>query len=160
FLVMWPHDEIMVKGHRISLHHVVRRYKDGMTGEQIAEWFPSLKPGLLRQVIDFYLAHQTEVDADVAEEEAGMDRNRAGAEKRRDVEQMRGRYAEKKQAERGWAMALRFLLDENLREALWHAIQHHNSLGVDVLDALRVGDAPAPPTGTADPDLLQWCEAN
>src|SRR3954469_19438412 len=57
-------------------------------------------------------------------------------------------------------MALCFLLDEHLRGALWQAIGHHNSHGGDVLDTLRVGDTPAPPLGTVDPDLLLWCEAN
>src|SRR3954454_3099628 len=57
-------------------------------------------------------------------------------------------------------MGLCFLLDEQSRGPLWQAIQRHNALGLDVLDVLRVGDAPAPPLGTPDPDLLLWCEAN
>jgi hypothetical protein len=57
-------------------------------------------------------------------------------------------------------MALCFLLDEHLRGPLWHAIVHHNAQGIDVLDVLRVGDPPAPPLGTPDPDLLLWSEAN
>lgn len=56
-------------------------------------------------------------------------------------------------------MALAFLLDENLRGALWNAVQQHNTAGVDVLDVLRVGDPPAPPLGTLDPNLLVWCAA-
>src|SRR4051794_37277699 len=57
-------------------------------------------------------------------------------------------------------MALCFLLDEHLRGTLWQAMGQHNARGGDVLDVLRVGDPPAPPLGTADPDLLLWCEAN
>lgn len=57
-------------------------------------------------------------------------------------------------------MALSFLLDENLRGPLWHAIQQHNSRGRDFLDVLCVGDPPAPPTGTPDPDLLLWAESH
>src|SRR5437868_13813413 len=57
-------------------------------------------------------------------------------------------------------MALRFFLDEQLRGPLWHAIQQHNAAGAYVLDVLRVGDPPAPPLGTADPDLILWGEAN
>jgi hypothetical protein len=57
-------------------------------------------------------------------------------------------------------MALCFLLDENLRGPLWHAVQQHNAQGVNVIDVLCVGDPPAPALGTADPDLLLWCEAN
>ena len=29
FLTEWPFGEIMIKGHRIGLYHVIRRYKDG-----------------------------------------------------------------------------------------------------------------------------------
>jgi hypothetical protein len=57
-------------------------------------------------------------------------------------------------------MALRYLLDENLRGALWRALQQHNANGVDPVDVLRVGDAPAPPLGTPDPGLLLWAEGN
>jgi len=55
-------------------------------------------------------------------------------------------------------MALCFVLDENLRGALWHAVQQHNAAGADVLDCLCVGHPPAP-LGTLDPDLLLWCES-
>ncbi len=57
-------------------------------------------------------------------------------------------------------MALCFFLDEHLRGPMWRAIQQHNAAGIDVLDVLRVGDPPAPPLGTADPDLLLWGEAH
>src|SRR4051794_2238193 len=57
-------------------------------------------------------------------------------------------------------MALSFLLDENLRGPLWHAIQLHNAHGVDVLDVVCVGGPNAPPLGTQDPGLLLWCEAS
>jgi hypothetical protein len=55
-------------------------------------------------------------------------------------------------------MALCFLLDEHLRGPLWHGIQQHNAKGAQVLDVLRVGDPPAPPLGTPDPDNLLWAE--
>lgn len=56
-------------------------------------------------------------------------------------------------------MALRFLLDEHLRGGrLWQAILHHNALGQDPLEVIRVGDTPDLPVGTADPDILLWAE--
>jgi hypothetical protein len=55
-------------------------------------------------------------------------------------------------------MAIRFLLDEQMRGVWWQAIQHHNAAGVDVLDVLCVGHPPAPPLGASDPDLLLWAE--
>jgi hypothetical protein len=55
-------------------------------------------------------------------------------------------------------MALRFVLDENLRGTLWRAIEHHNLQGVDRIDALRVGDLPDLPLGSDDPSILLWAE--
>jgi predicted nuclease of predicted toxin-antitoxin system len=53
---------------------------------------------------------------------------------------------------------IRFLLDEHLRGKLWNAIRRHNAAGVDPIDAVRVGDPPAPALGAADPDILAWAE--
>lgn len=53
---------------------------------------------------------------------------------------------------------LRYLLDENLRRRLWHAIQQHNRHGVFPVGAVRVGDPPDLPLGTLDPDILLWAE--
>src|SRR3954453_23155519 len=56
-------------------------------------------------------------------------------------------------------MPLRYLLDEHLRGGgLWQAIQHHNALGVDPLDVVRVGDLPDLPQGMPDADILEWTE--
>jgi hypothetical protein len=55
-------------------------------------------------------------------------------------------------------MALRYVLDEHLRGALWVALQQHNAAGVDPVDVVQVGDPPDLPCGTTDPDLLVWAE--
>lgn len=55
-------------------------------------------------------------------------------------------------------MALRFVLDENQRGLLWRAIVRQNQLGVDPVDAVRVGDFPDLPLGALDPEILCWCE--
>src|SRR4051794_50987 len=56
-------------------------------------------------------------------------------------------------------MPLRYLLDEQLRGGgLWQAILRHNSRGVNPLDVIRVGDPPAPPGGSLDPEILRWAE--
>ena len=55
---------------------------------------------------------------------------------------------------------LKFLIDENLRHcAIWQAIvDWQTNLGqLYPLDAIRVGQPPAPPTGTLDKDLLEFC---
>ena len=55
-------------------------------------------------------------------------------------------------------MALRFLVDENLRGRLWSAIERHNARGEYVIDAVRVGDVDDLPLGVQDPDILLWAE--
>ena len=55
-------------------------------------------------------------------------------------------------------MPLRLLLDENARGILWQAIQQHNGHSMWQIDAMRVGDPPGLPRGSADPDILVWCE--
>lgn len=55
---------------------------------------------------------------------------------------------------------LKFLIDENLRShAIWQAIlDWQKKFGQTYpLDAVRVGQATAPPTGTSDPDLISFC---
>ena len=52
----------------------------------------------------------------------------------------------------------RLPLDENCRGPLWRAIQSHNSRGVHVIDAVRVGDLPDLPLRCPDPTILVWAE--
>ena len=55
-------------------------------------------------------------------------------------------------------MPLAFLLDENQRGMIWLHVERHNRKGSYPLDALRIGDPPDLPLGTADPELLLWGE--
>jgi uncharacterized protein (DUF433 family) len=63
FLVMWPYDEIMVKGHRISLYHVISEHQKGKNRDELHDWYPTLEPELIGKVLDFYQANRAEVDA-------------------------------------------------------------------------------------------------
>jgi hypothetical protein len=40
-------------------------------------------------------------------------------------------------------MPFRYVLDEHLRGALWHAIQHHNAGGVDPIELAAYTSDPA-----------------
>jgi hypothetical protein len=51
-------------------------------------------------------------------------------------------------------------LDEDLRGILWPYLVRHNARGIDAIDIVRVGDLPDLPLGSADPDILIWCERN
>ena len=55
-------------------------------------------------------------------------------------------------------MPLTFLLDENMRGKLPHAIQRHNARGGPMIEAICVGDPPALPLGSKDDDILLWAE--
>ncbi len=55
-------------------------------------------------------------------------------------------------------MGIQFLIDESMPGALPRTIARHNRRGVELIQAVKVGDAGAPPYGTLDPDLLVWIE--
>lgn len=57
-------------------------------------------------------------------------------------------------------MPVKYLIDENLRGRLWQMIQRHNALGINLLEAVRVGDIPELPLRSPDPDILEWSDRN
>ena len=95
FLVVWPDDEIMVKGHRISLYHVISEYQKGKTLDELRDWYPTLEPELIQNVLDFYHTNQAEVDEYVEKERQEFLRQEA-LYPRMDWEAMRQRLEEKK----------------------------------------------------------------
>lgn len=55
--------EVRVKGHRISLYHVVSAYNDhGITPEGMVFYYPTLSYDEIKKVFEFYYANQAEVD--------------------------------------------------------------------------------------------------
>jgi uncharacterized protein (DUF433 family) len=85
----------MLIGHRISLYHVVSRYKQGLSVEQLHEYYPTLTLDLIDEVLAFYHANQTEVDDYVAAYREVLDRQEAAAP-RVNWEELRRRYKAKK----------------------------------------------------------------
>lgn len=59
-------DDIRLKGHRIGLEHIIDRYRDGFSPEQIALDFPGLSLEQVYGAITYYLHNQQEVDASIA----------------------------------------------------------------------------------------------
>lgn len=59
-------DDIRVKGHRIGLEHIVQRYHEGYSPEQIALDFPGLALKAIYAIISYYLHNQGAVDAYIA----------------------------------------------------------------------------------------------
>jgi uncharacterized protein (DUF433 family) len=97
FLTRHKYGEIRLTGHRIGLFHVVESYNEGMSAEQIAEYFPSLP--LIREVLTFYQQKRAEVDAYVAACRAEIDRQAAETPPAPDLAEMRRRLEAKRQAE-------------------------------------------------------------
>jgi len=74
-------DVIRLKGHRIGLEHIVERYHDGYTPEQIALEYPGVSLEQIYGVIAYYLHHQAEVDAYISRIDAlAEERRRTWAE--------------------------------------------------------------------------------
>jgi uncharacterized protein (DUF433 family) len=59
-------DIIRVKGHRIGLEHIVERYQEGFSPEQIMLDFPGLELPQIYGILTYYLHNQDEVDAYMA----------------------------------------------------------------------------------------------
>jgi len=60
---------VRVRGHRVSLEHIVDAFEAGYTAESIATFFPTIKLATIYAVIAFYLANQEDVRAYVEEGE-------------------------------------------------------------------------------------------
>ena len=57
---------IRLKGHRIGVEHIVERYQDGFSPEQIVDDLPTLSLEEVYGAITFYLHNKAEIDAYVA----------------------------------------------------------------------------------------------
>ncbi len=79
FLVEWPDGEIMLRGHRISLYHVIAYRREGYSAERLHEQFPTLPLELIRDVLAFHDANRPEVDAYVDRYREELDRQEAAA---------------------------------------------------------------------------------
>ena len=66
-------DVVQVKGHRIGLEHIVERYQEGYSAEQIAQEFPGVELKAIYAIIAYYLHNQAAVDAYVARIDASAE---------------------------------------------------------------------------------------
>jgi uncharacterized protein (DUF433 family) len=79
FLTRGQRGEIRLTGHRIDLYHVLSLYQAGHTAEMIQSEFPTLSPGLVSEVLSYYLDNRSEVEVYLAEVDARIDRQRSAA---------------------------------------------------------------------------------
>jgi len=62
FLTRWDDGEIVLTGHRIGLYTIVRDHLEhAMSAAEIQDYYPTLEPGLVEQVLAFYRERQPEV---------------------------------------------------------------------------------------------------
>jgi uncharacterized protein (DUF433 family) len=99
FLSEWPGGEIMLKGHRISLYHVMSRYKEGYSPERLHEWFPTLSLDLINKVLCFYESNRAEVDAYVTDYRVEIDRQVANTPRSVSYDELLRRFEAKQRAE-------------------------------------------------------------
>jgi len=64
-----------VNGTRVSLDSIVYSFQDGESPETIRQNFPSLTLEQVYGAIAFYLAHQAEIEANIREGEAELERS-------------------------------------------------------------------------------------
>lgn len=62
YLEFIPPSTIRLKGHRIGLEHIVERFVEGYSPEQISEDFPGVSLTQIYAVITFYLHQKTFVE--------------------------------------------------------------------------------------------------
>ena len=69
-----PDGEIMIVGHRIGLHHVVRHYREGFSPEMLWEMFPTLSLATIHKCIAFYLENREAVNRYIVDHDAELER--------------------------------------------------------------------------------------
>ena len=98
FLYTTADGEILLRGHRIGLFHVVRLYSEGHSPEMLVCQYPTLSLALVHKVIAFYLEHRDEVDPYIDRCRAELDQARE-SEKCLDLAALRARLESLHQVE-------------------------------------------------------------
>ena len=92
---------VRVAGTRVSLDTVVGAFDEGRTPEEIAQQYPSLALGDVYAVIAYYLDRQRDVQAYLAEREAGAARVRSENEGRHPPDGVRERLLRRRSRSNG-----------------------------------------------------------
>jgi uncharacterized protein (DUF433 family) len=80
-----------VGGTRVTLDTIVAAFRDGMTAEAIVEQYPSLALADVYLVIGYFLSHQGEVDAYLADRQQRAEEVRSQNESKFDPNGIRAR---------------------------------------------------------------------
>jgi uncharacterized protein (DUF433 family) len=99
FLHADEYGEIFLTGHRITLYHLIRDYRDGYSAETLAAAYPTLAPALVHKVIAFYLENQPEVEQYVEATRAEIERQAAAPSRGPSPADLKRRLETKRQSE-------------------------------------------------------------
>jgi uncharacterized protein (DUF433 family) len=95
---------VRIKGHRIGIEHVIERYHDGYSPEQIAQDFPGLSLEKIYATITYYLHNKAEVDEYLARLSAWVEQQMCEADAAEPppvVKRMRAIKAKREQERQG-----------------------------------------------------------
>jgi uncharacterized protein (DUF433 family) len=59
----WGTDDVRLRGHRIGIEHIVVRYREGYSAEEIAGAYPGLDLRTVYTLIAYYLNNRLVIDA-------------------------------------------------------------------------------------------------
>jgi uncharacterized protein (DUF433 family) len=99
FLRADEQSEIFLAGHRVTLYHVIRDYREGHSAEMLAAAYPTLSRALVHKVIAFYLENQAEVERYVEETRAEIERQAAAPSQGPSLSDLKRRLQAKRQSE-------------------------------------------------------------
>ncbi len=73
FLRSDEYGEIFLVGHRVTLYHVIKEYRQGHSAATLASAYPTLSLALVHKVLAFYLENQPEVEQYMEETRAEIE---------------------------------------------------------------------------------------
>lgn len=99
FLRSDEYGEIFLVGHRITLYHIIKDYREGSFAETLAAAYPSLAPALINKVIAFYLENRPEVERYLEATRAEIERQAAAPSRGPSLPDLKRRLEAKRQSE-------------------------------------------------------------
>lgn len=91
--------EIFLAGHRVTLYHVLKDYREGFSAEMLAAAYQTVSLALVHKVIAFYLENQEEVGRYLDETRAEIERQAAAPARGPSLAELKRRLQANRQSE-------------------------------------------------------------
>ena len=91
--------EIFLAGHRVTLYHVLKDYREGFSAEMLAAAYPTVPLALVHKVIAFYRENQAEVERYVEETRAEIECQAAAPSQGPSLSELKRRLEAKRRSE-------------------------------------------------------------